>query len=141
MRVIRHGQPLPHRHKTLRLATTLTLGSLALMLVGGVFCLFIFLSVLDDTLRWTAPERIWLYTQKRIQANWPRVVGKLSEQLTSFAEWEKQQRATWAPPTPASAHHHHRYQSYSQDTFYDIITSITRHLDQYAHIHTPNRPS
>ncbi|KAI8062489.1 hypothetical protein BC940DRAFT_308746 [Gongronella butleri] len=152
MELIRRAHHPWRQHPTVRMVSSMTLGTVAVLLVGGVFCMFMFLSVLDDALRWTAPERVLIYTRKQIQAHWPWMVGKLSERLTSFAEWEKQQRAMWSAPNPtpsmssssssSSSHnryhrHHQHHQQPQHDTFYDIIDTITRYLDQYAaHVHT-----
>ncbi|KAI8098686.1 uncharacterized protein BX664DRAFT_319342 [Halteromyces radiatus] len=129
----------PHTKYTMvTMASYMTMCTVALVVISSVFCLFLFVTLVDDVLRIAAPHRVWTFTKNRFQLDWPFMVGKLSEQLTYLAEWEKQKRTSWYN------HQQHQYNSFSgtsfatnqDDTFHDILFTITRYLNNYVHTHS-----
>ncbi|CAO3583841.1 unnamed protein product [Absidia cylindrospora] len=137
------------RYTMMTTASYMTMITISMAVISSVFCMFIFVTLVDDVIRITAPHRVWLFTKKRLQLDWPFMVGKISEQLTYFAEWEKQKRSSW---------YSHQYQQHQQrqfnpssgfdsfdgtsfatnqdDTFHDILFTITRYLNNYVHTHS-----
>ncbi|SAL99355.1 hypothetical protein [Absidia glauca] len=114
--------------------------TLALTVLSSVFCLFLFVTFMDDVIRITAPHRVWLFTKKRLQLDWPFMVGKISEQLTYLAEWEKQKRSSFYNQQEKQFYHGgydgSSFATNQDDTFHDILFTITRYLNNYVHTHS-----
>jgi hypothetical protein len=52
------------------------------------------------------------------------LVDRISNQLTNFAEWEKQKRASWYPED---------HPIYHEDRFHDLISAVTTYMNDYVH--------
>ncbi|KAI7865019.1 hypothetical protein BDF14DRAFT_1883854 [Spinellus fusiger] len=126
--------PQPLQHSIVVVASYMTVGTLALIAISSLFCLFVGLSLLDDMIRLTAPHRIWLHMKQHwLQLDWTALANKLSEQLTSLAEWERQKRAAWYP------HDHPSY--HDGDRFHDLLFAATHLLNEYVSKQTTRSPT
>lgn len=87
----RPAEPLTIRGSIWSFATHMVIGAVAFCAVIGLFCTFLFVSLLDDLLRVTTPRRLWDYA-KRHGLTWPQLVENVRKQLTHLAEWEQHER-------------------------------------------------
>ncbi|OAD70025.1 hypothetical protein PHYBLDRAFT_172040 [Phycomyces blakesleeanus NRRL 1555(-)] len=121
--------PQPMRHSIVTLASYMTVGTIAIVAISSLFCLFMAVSMVDDVLRITAPDRLWLLLRDHwLRLDWTHLADKLSEQLTSLAEWERQKRAAWYPYDHPSYH--------DGDRFHDLLFAATHYLNEYVQINT-----
>ncbi|CAO3628375.1 unnamed protein product [Cunninghamella blakesleeana] len=135
------------KYNVVTVASYMTMGTITVIAVSTVFCLFFFVSMMENTIQYTTQKLLGL-TKHRLRLDWPHMVGKLSEQLTYIAEWEKQKRTNWYKQ------HHHQYnrqqqsnhyqrnsfhyqqQQQQDDSLHDFLFSITGYLNDYVHTHT-----
>lgn len=107
----------PHRQQTV---ATVAIGSITLVAISSLFCLFFVVSLLDDIINVVSLGRLVTLTR----LHWPGLVDKLSHQLTYFAEWEKQKRASW---------YSQDHPIYHEDRFHDLISAVTTYMNDYVH--------
>lgn len=109
----------PHRRQSL---ITVTIGTFTLVAISSLFCLFFLVSLFDDFIQLVSPGRIITFTKNRI--DWTGFIDRISHQLTNFAEWEKQKRASWYPED---------HPIYHEDRFHDLINAVTTYMNDYVH--------
>ncbi|KAI9358843.1 hypothetical protein BD770DRAFT_443036 [Pilaira anomala] len=108
------------RHQ--RSIMTMTIGTFTLAAISSLFCLFFFVSLLDDFIQIVSPGRLVTFAKKQI--DWTGFIDGISHQLTNFAEWEKQKRSSWYPED---------HPIYHEDRFHDLISAVTTYMNDYVH--------
>ncbi|CAO3626001.1 unnamed protein product [Mucor hiemalis] len=103
---------------------TITIASLTLVGIGFLFSLFLAVSLLDDFVRIISPGRFVSFTRNRI--DWTGFIDQISHQLTNFAEWERQKRASWA----TNEEYNHNT---NDDRFHEMIAAVTNYMNDYVH--------
>lgn len=99
-----------------------TIGTFTLAAISSLFCLFFFVTLLDDFVQVVSPGRIVNFAKKQI--DWTGFIDSFSHQLTNFAEWEKQKRSSWYPED---------HPIYHEDRFHDLISAVTTYMNDYVH--------
>lgn len=106
----------------IHLASYISIGTITLFTIGTLFFLFLFIKAMDDCIRIIAPERLFTFVKRKI--DWTTFVDTLSNQLTHFAEWEKNKRTSWYSPNNPIDH---------EDKFQDLISTVTTFMNNYVH--------
>ena len=104
---------------------TVTVASFTVVGISFLFSLFLAVSLFDDLVRLASPSRFISLTRNKI--DWTGFIDHISHQLTNFAEWEKQKRASWSTAAEEQASH------YNEDRFHDMILAVTTYMNEYVH--------
>jgi hypothetical protein len=104
------------------MASYMTIGTLTLMTISSLFCLFLVISFVDDCIKVISPGK--MITMTKNQIDWTGLVDRISHQLTNFAEWEKSKRSSWYPEN---------HPIYHEDRFHDLISAVTTYMNDYVH--------
>ncbi|CAO3646252.1 unnamed protein product [Cunninghamella echinulata] len=130
------------KYNIVTVASYMTMGTMTLIAISTV--------MMEDVLQFTS-QRLLGLTKYRLKLDWPHMVGKLSEQLTYIAEWEKQKRTSWYHQQQKqqqqfnNKHHSYHNKGFNQfqqdETFHDILFTITGYLNDYVHTHTQKQQS